>query len=191
MRRGIRLLSLVLLLPGALAARDVPRIEIFGGYSHFRMPGGFDLDSLIFTVDDANLNGWNVTVTGNLNRWLGAEGDFGGYSGTVKTIYAKTGGVDNRSVRIHSYLFGPRFLYRGDHRFTPFIHALFGTVVLVQAPLTGTSKSTFGLALGGGLDIRVVHHLAIRAIQADYLRSRFGTSVENNLRLSFGAVLRF
>jgi hypothetical protein len=52
------------------------------------------------------------------------------------------------------------------------------------------------LSLGGGLDIGVGHHFAIRAIQAEYLMTRFpnvaGTTVtQNNYRLSAGVVLRF
>jgi len=191
MRSLIWLVFLFFLLPGTLAARDVPWVEIFGGYSYFRMPSGiyFDVDHI--TDESASLNGWNVTVTGNFNRWLGAEFDFGGYSGTVKAHSARHGGSYPMSMDVRSYLFGPRLSYRGDRRFTPFVHALFGTVGLGNEPLYGHSVYPFGLALGGGFDINVVRHVAIRAIQADYVRSLLGTSGENNLRLSFGAVLRF
>jgi len=191
MRSLVWLVFLFFLLPGTLAARDVPWVEIFGGYSYFRMPSDIFLDVDHHTTEEASLNGWNVTVTGNFNRWLGAEFDFGGYSGTVKAESARYGRPYPMSMDIRNYLFGPRLSYRGDRRFTPFVHALFGTVGLVKGSSYSSPMYPFGLALGGGFDIKVVRHVAIRAIQADYVRSLLGSSGENNLRLSFGAVLRF
>jgi opacity protein-like surface antigen len=204
MRRIMWFFILFSFLPSTGVAQEVPKVEIFGGYSRFRMPSGIDLARVInnagvFTADKASLNGWDVTVTGNLTRWLGAEADFGGYRGTIITESIRgprPPGVvnDTQRIRIHSYLFGPRVTYRGDKRITPFAHALVGRVgmTLVQSPQSsGGSLYTFGLALGGGLDINVARHVAIRAIQADYVRSRFGFKVENNLRLSFGEVVRF
>lgn len=46
---------------------------------------------------------------------------------------------------------------------------------------------------GGGLDIPISRHIAIRPIEADYLLTRLpngGNNVENNLRLSAGLVIR-
>jgi hypothetical protein len=45
--------------------------------------------------------------------------------------------------------------------------------------------------VGGGVDLKVVHHFAIRLIQADYLFSHFAGGTQNNVRLSTGFVLRF
>lgn len=191
MPRGIWVVFFFLLLPWTLAAQDVPKVEIFGGYSYFRMPNDIFLDTDHLTTEEASLNGWNVTVTGNLNRWLGVEFDFGGYSDTVKTRNTRYGGTDTTSIDIRNYLFGPRLSYRGDPRFMPFVHALFGTVGLTREPQSNTSEYPPGMALGGGFDIKVVRHVAIRAIQADYVISYLGLLHENNLRLSFGAVLRF
>jgi hypothetical protein len=194
MPRGIWIAFFFLLMPWTLAAQDVPKVEIFGGYSYFRMPSGiyFDVDHI--SRDQAGLNGLNVTVTGNFNRWLGAEFDFGRYSGTVRTGSARYGGgFENlmNTIDIRSYLFGPRFSYRGDRRFTPFVHALFGVVGFPDVPGYGAPDYPFGLALGGGFDIKVVRHVAIRAIQADYVVSYLEPPHENNFRLSFGAALRF
>ena len=191
MRSLIWLVFLFFLLPGTLAAQDVPKVEIFGGYSYFHMPSDIFFDTDHLTTEEASLNGWNVTVTGNLNRWLGAEFDFGGYSGTVKTRNTRYGGIYPTNIDIRTYLFGPRLSYRGDRRFTPFVHALFGTVGLANEPQSNTPEYDPGMALGGGFDIKVVRHVAIRAIQADYVISYLGLLHENNLRLSFGAVLRF
>ena len=60
----------------------------------------------------------------------------------------------------------------------PFGHALFGVSHLKTetnefGPSLTFSDTSLGLALGGGLDIRINEKLAIRAIQADYLQTRF------------------
>jgi len=47
------------------------------------------------------------------------------------------------------------------------------------------------MAFGGGLDVAPHPRVAIRVIQADYLATRFADDWQNNLRLSFGIVLRF
>jgi hypothetical protein len=52
---------------------------------------------------------------------------------------------------------------------------------------------SFALQVGGGLDVRVGHRFAIRAIQADWVRTEFPnstTDVQNSLRLGAGVVLR-
>ena len=55
------------------------------------------------------------------------------------------------------------------------------------------SASSFALLAGGGANLNVSPRLAIRLAEVDWLRTQLpnGTSdVENNLRLSFGVVLR-
>ncbi len=193
MPRGIRLVFFYLLIPWTLAAQDMPRVEIFGGYSHFRMPSGFAPDSYAYTTESANLNGWNVTATANLNRWVGIDADFGGYYGNATAFYWRSlfPGYFEQDFSIRTYLFGPRLSYRGHHRLTPFFHALFGKVLLARAPVTNAPQSSFGMALGGGLDVNMARHVAIRAIQADYAKSSLSYRKENNLRLSTGLVFRF
>ena len=62
MRRTITLVASLLLLCSAAMAQEVPRIEVFGGYSH-----------LIANVNGTsfNLNGASVAVGENLNKWFG------------------------------------------------------------------------------------------------------------------------
>ena len=53
------------------------------------------------------------------------------------------------------------------------------------------------MTAGGGLDVKVHHHIAIRLIQAEYLMTRFenlttgSTASQNDMRLSAGLVFRF
>jgi len=106
--------------------------------------------------------------------------------------------------------FGPRYTYTVrlfQHRVSAFGEALLGeahgfhSVFSIgsgptSSPTAGTTDSANALALqtGGGLDIRLKHHLSIRAVQVDYLRTQLpngGTNVQNNLRLAGGLVYRF
>jgi hypothetical protein len=77
------------------------------------------------------------------------------------------------------------------------LHSLFsqgsGQVVPVDA---GTTSSTDALAVetGGGLDVRLSRHLAIRAIQVSYLRTQLPnstTNVQNSFSIGAGLVMRF
>jgi hypothetical protein len=65
----------------------------------------------------------------------------------------------------------------------------------VGSPTAGTTTSANALAVeaGGGLDIRLFGHFALRAIDARYLRTGFPnstTNIQNNLSLGAGIVLR-
>ncbi len=182
-----------MLLPISVVAQDLPRLELFGGYSYFQIPSGFFPDFNAITTETARLNGWNAAALVNVNRWLGAEADFGGYYGDARASgrFTFVPVTFNQEIATYTFLFGPRVSYRAHDRFIPFVHALFGTVVLSNTPVTNTSASSLGVALGGGLEITASPHFAIRAIQADYLRSHLSPEVENNFRLSAGAVLRF
>jgi opacity protein-like surface antigen len=193
MRRTQWIAFLLFCLPGAQAAEDWPRIEAFVGYSYLGVPSKFSSDVYVFTTEKANLNGWTATITYNFNRWIGVDADFGRYDGNVnaRNLHIPIDGDFVQDIGIRTYLFGPRVSFRENRRLEPHIHALFGTLELARTPVSNTSKSSFGLALGGGMDVKLIRHLAIRAIQVDYVRSKLSTFAENNLRLSTGAVLRF
>lgn len=45
-------------------AQAAPRAEIFGGYQYTHFDGG------------PNANGWNASLTGNVNSWFGITADF-------------------------------------------------------------------------------------------------------------------
>ena len=58
-----------------------------------------------------------------------------------------------------------------------------------------TDYNSFALQVGGGVDLGLSRHIAVRAIQADWLRTQFPnstTNVQNTLfRIAAGIVLRF
>ncbi|MBI4164312.1 MAG: hypothetical protein HY508_01100 [Acidobacteria bacterium] len=105
------------------------------------------------------------------------------------------------------YLFqaGPRVAFRFE-RVTPWGHALFG-VSQSRVAGAGAIETSFAGTFGGGLDLPIHKRVALRVIQADYVRMRinaisaggvggggFGLIIvpipSNNLSLSFGVVLK-
>jgi len=60
----------------------------------------------------------------------------------------------------------------------------------------GANESANSLALyvGGGVNLRLKDHLALRALEADWLRTQMPnatTNVQNNLRVGAGLIYRF
>lgn len=166
-------LGLLFAASGWVEAQDVPKAEVFGGYSY---AGG-------------NFHGWNTSVTGNVNKWFGLVGDFSGHYGS------ELEGVIKINKDAHSFLFGPRFSRRGK-KFTPFAYALFGATRFHEsATVSGRQLSTtdtgFSSAVGVGLDVKINDRVAIRAFQIDYFRPNFFGEAHNRGRLAFGVVLHF
>ena len=180
----------------AMAQDGYRRVEFFGGYSYLHTDE-FDRDSLP--------KGWAAGVTGNLHRNFGVEANFSGHYQNIGPGFA------DRSY--HLFLFGPRAAARFD-KLTPWAHALVGDS-LIRAHAASNSSlgpvdrresaTRFAWAMGGGLDVQANRTIAIRILQADYIRNSSvdfqisgsgGTFIQinkadsNNLRLSFGIVFR-
>jgi hypothetical protein len=179
--------SLILLIPmAAMAQGEYPKAELFGGYSYFRA-----------NPDGLNLNGWNASVTANMTNWFGVEGDFSGHYGSPRVYGFEVPFVD---VSSYTFMAGPKLTYRAN-TVAPFAHFLIGSA-RASTGAFGYSLSDTALAtvVGGGVDINVSKSLAIRAIQADYVMTRFQTGPQiafsgfddrqNNFSLSAGLVLK-
>ncbi len=178
MRKTVFLIALLALFPLVALADDTPKAEVFGGYqfTHFGSSGASE-----------NFNGWNASVTGNVNKTFGVTGDF---SGSYKTI----SGV---SVKAYTYTFGPTISLNHEGTVNPFVHALFGGAHLSGSISSGgfsgsASTNAFTMAMGGGIDAKVAPRIAVRLIQADWVYFHFqGQSFSNNVRVSTGLVFRF
>jgi hypothetical protein len=85
MRKFALVVGAVLGLCGSAFGQDVPRAEVFGGYSYLNI----DTNGL---SSRQSANGWEAAISGNFNNWFGVEGDVAGY-------YKTTAGV---SVRDYS-----------------------------------------------------------------------------------------
>ena len=182
----VHLVRVVAMLPATIAflcafsalaaAQDqpVPTWEFYGGYSlvypgshvHGVRPLGLvPLDSLLET----NPRGAGATVSYNFNRWFGLTLDASSHWGSgEKTLGAKLDDASFSNLSI-----GPRVTFRSTH-FTPFIEALVGDHRLAPEAFHRIDK--LGFMFGGGLDLNVSRHVALRLIRADYVMSsyRFG-----------------
>jgi opacity protein-like surface antigen len=169
-------------------AQDIPKFDIFAGYSYVRenpsAPG----------ASSFSLNGGSASVAYNVNSWLSGVADFGGYhNGNILGS-----GVDGT---LSTYMFGPRVSLHHIGRLAPFGQVLFG-VAHATSNLSGvattisSSDNAFAMSVGGGVDYRLSRHLLLRPLQVDYLLTRFsetgtGAQSQNNLRASTGVVFRF
>jgi len=138
-------------------------------YSYFRLGGSGGI----------NQNGASGSVAYNPNRWLGIVGDFGGY-------HASPGGT---SLNTYTYLFGPRLSLRNPSGFTPFAQALLGGSRITVGS-GGGSSDQFAYSVGGGVDVKMLPHLALRP-QVDYVGLNTPGSHTNCTRVSVGLVVHF
>jgi len=149
-RRFLLTLLAALLLTSLAVAQDQtpPKVEIFAGYSFLHVGD--------INAPDTNIGtGWGTSVTYNFHPHVGISGDFGGH-------YSDTSDIG-------TIMFGPKFtLYNGEVA-RPFVHALFGLARVSPSGL-GTDNS-FGLALGGGLDLKVHRNVAIRLFELDWVHA--------------------
>jgi len=211
-RKVLWIIGLALVVSAVAPAQEVPRVEVFGGYSYGMIHGYIADESLLapgttgtFTFPSFGSNGWTGSVTVNATRWLGVVADI---SGLNTDITKTTGGTPiTIGMREHSYLCGPRYFGRYA-RWTVFAHVLFGeshAFVSVGYPEVlvpiGFVETKFAMAAGMGVDLRVYsrqRHLegagqefAIRLGQADWFRTTFAGSHQDNIRISAGLVFRF
>jgi hypothetical protein len=164
MRRLLLLSFGLLLFPLSSRAQSV---DASIGYSYFRLGGSGGL----------NQNGVGGSLAYNPSKWLGIVGDFGGY-------HASPGGV---SFNTYTYLFGPRVSLRNPSKFSPFGQFLLGGSRLTDG---GGSSNQFAYSFGGGVDIGLLPHLALRP-QLDYVGLRNSGQTANCARLSIGFVVHF
>jgi hypothetical protein len=181
------------------AAQDTPKAELFGGYSYLK---GNPTSGQGFS-----LNGWDASLTGNLNRRFGLEANFSDHYGKSAQDLANgtplpASGPFTYAPRF-TFLFGPHFSYTSAPRITPFAHALFGGVQgkatnfsidiacgPPRNPCSVTkSQMAFAMNFGGGIDLRADRHISIRLVEGDYMRANFTGNPQNIMRISAGIVL--
>lgn len=171
MRRALILLPL-LMLPVSAWAQEIPKVEVFGGYSYLLANENHS---------SFNMSGAAVSAAENLNSWFGGALDFSTHFGTENHI----------KTNMQTLAYGPVFSYRKNKSFVPFAEVLLGAVRGgPQYFNISKSEERFAVYTGGGLDLRISNRWAVRIIQADYLMTRFSSAWQDNVRLSAGLVLR-
>ena len=149
-------------------ATEYPKAEVFGGFSTLSIGNG----------DREQWYGWQAAATGNIHRAIGFVADFGSQYTDLEGLTAKS----------YEYLFGPRFTARSK-KVNGFVHLLFGAT---NVRGSNFSETGFTMGVGGGVDVNVGNHFAIRVIQFDWLPNRFsGEWSKTEGRLGFGVVFKF
>jgi hypothetical protein len=170
--------------------------NIFFGYSYYNSN---------LAVDRASLNGWEGSLEGKVFPHVGIVADFSGHYGSqdypVCPVFVPVGGggggcaTASTSTHQLNVMFGPRISFSAG-RWRPFGQGLFG-IAHVSSNGFGSDNS-FAVALGGGVDYRIVKPVAWR-FHLDYMRTQLtlagfsvsSGSAQNNFRLSTGIVFRF
>ena len=152
-------------------AQDVPRVQIFGGYSYTR----FVSRSFGF-ADQSGLNGYNFSSAFNVFRGFGVAAELSGQ-------YAS-------KLNLRDLAVGPQFLYpRGKTLF--FGHILIGDARTLVRVGNGEGDTSRVIALGGGMDLDISPRFALRIFQVDYLHTTLFQDKQNNLRFSTGLVYQW
>ena len=148
-----------------------PKWELFGGYSFFhsgadihgQLPGALlPLSSRL----EVNPRGIGGTVTYDFNRWLGISFDTSDYWGSGETTLVKT--IDDAGL--NNFSIGPKVTFR-HHHFSPFLEVLVGDHRLAPDAFHPVNK--LGVMFGGGLDLNLSRHVALRLFRADYVISNY------------------
>jgi len=148
-----------------------PKWELFGGYSVFdpganitgQLPGALlPLSSRL----EWNPRGAGASVTYDFNKWLGLTLDTSIDWGSGESTFAKK--IDDTAFSNLSI--GPKITFR-HNRFSPFLEVLVGDQRLMPDAFHDVDK--LGVMLGGGLDLSLTRHVALRLIRADFVLSNY------------------
>ena len=186
MKRLLALATLLLVCaPAALAqSEEYKKWEFFGGYSAL----GFD--TLAGDTDNADVNdvlsgrntlrGFELAITRNIHKYVGVKFDYSLH--LREDNFSRAAGSGTVDTTVQNYLGGLQFKNNTTDgpRFKPFAHALFGVAsqkVDVDSPqlpaIFGISdfhvnETSFAMAFGGGVDIKINNRFDVRAGQIDW-----------------------
>jgi outer membrane protein OmpA-like peptidoglycan-associated protein/opacity protein-like surface antigen len=168
------MIAVLCMFAGLAAAQDqpAPKWELYGGYSYFyphadihgQLPGA----PLPFpgTRLESNPRGAGASITYNFNHWFGLTLDTSTHWGSGEATFARR--IDDAAFSNLS--FGPKITFRHEH-VSPFFEVLVGDHRLMPDAFHDIDK--LGVMFGGGLDINLSRHVALRLIRADYVFSSY------------------
>jgi len=185
MKRALGLIAFVMLLAPASYAQndDYKKWEFFGGYSALgfdTLAGDTDVAALNDVLSGRNtLRGFELSITRNVHKYWGIKGDYSLH--LREDNFSRPAGDGTVDTTVQNFLGGIQLKDNGSEaRLKPFAHALFGVAnqkVDVDAANFATifgitdfhvNETSFAMAFGGGLDIRLNDKIDIRAAQIDW-----------------------
>jgi opacity protein-like surface antigen len=188
--RKLSLVALFLLFCGTFAVAQ--KVELAGGWNFLHV------DSDFLPTQNSVPGGFFIDGTYYFANVIGLTGDF---DYNKKTFSSDSNFVAGDQARTYSFHGGPRVKARIG-TLEPFAHVLFGVTDLKASSFTGSSVSddAFSIKLGGGLDVKVFPHLALRLGEFNYYLTKFSVNSavsafnlndhQNNITFSVGAVIR-
>ena len=221
MTRSITVIAACLLFAFVAGATDIPKYEVFLGYTYVRANQFNQNTGLGQEIGGFDMNGGSGQFIYNFNKQFSGVADIGAVTkGNV--------GIINANNTTTFYMFGPRYSFRSESRFTPYAQIVFGgatrslsrqldvltganipvfPVATAQSLFPGANtqitaqvsatQTAFAMAVGGGLDWKIAKRFTFRPIAVDYVLTRFPSyftgdnSNQNNIRASIGVVFTF
>ena len=173
----------IALAPAAMAQNDYKKWEFFGGYSALgfdTLAGDTGNPAVEAVLSGRNtLRGFELSVTRNFHKYVGVKGDYSLH--LREDNFSRPAGSGTVDTTVQNFLGGLQFKDNAtEARIKPFAHALFGLAnqkVDVDSPNLSAifgvtdlrvNETSFAMAFGGGLDIRLNEKIDIRAVQADW-----------------------
>jgi len=163
------------------AQDKLPEGELFGGYSFS--------SSIQNYSETVSTNGWGVDLFGRLYKHLGIVADLRGQYGRAN--YGSTDFAE------HDFLFGGRLGW-GEGKLYGFVDGLAGIAHYNAYDLPYKTfylhypaDTSFAMAFGGGLDVKVGKKVAIRVAKVDFMPVRTRPYWTRSIRVQTGIVLRF
>ncbi len=155
---------------------------LYGGRDDYRWELGLAVSWLRFrsSVFNASAVGISTSVVYYTNEWFGVEGDI--TAAFAPTILA------NEHVKIATYGAGPKIAWR-QRKWEPWLHGIFGGAH-EQPQIADQSRNSYEIKAGGGADYRWNPRLSFR-LEANYVRTGFFHSSQNNFQLAGGVVFHF
>lgn len=148
----------------------------------------------------------SLQVNTNQNFWAeggGAEVGVDAFRGlgiaaSFSGAHTSNIGSTGTSLSLVTETFGPRYRWHGDHKWSLYGEGLVGEANAYNSLFPSmfgaqTDANALAVQVGGGVDLRLSRHLAVRALQASWLRTQLPNStsdIQNNLLLGAGIVIR-
>ncbi len=188
------------------------KLEVYGDYSYMQF------NPSITGINSYGFNGGGGGVQWNAAKYFGIKGDFQGY-GSKQVTYNVTApigtsagiipvGVYKSNFNMFQYFFGPT-INLPMKKVNVFGEVLFGqnntngyaelsnAIIAGGGKISGvTTQHPFALAIGGGFDVNLNDHIALRLGEFDYIMTRYtntltSTNNQNNFRYLGGIVFKF
>jgi peptidoglycan-associated lipoprotein len=167
------------------SASIVPRFDLSVGYNHVNANAPPGVSNYF------GPNGGYVSGAVHVKDWLSVAGEFtGGHASSISML--------GQNLTLLTFMGGPRLSFTG-HRLVPFGQALFGGAhgsdsYFPTSTSSTSSASSWAFSTGGGLDVNLTRRFAIRAVEAQFMRTAFpngANNAQNNLMIGAGIVIKF